>query len=75
MAMPRREPITDERLQGFKYFKKSLPLDRPHDAAVARDRAGKPTLRTLEMIRFCFIGWAELDELEAHLAGLQPVQA
>ena len=30
----------------------------------------KPTLRTIEMIRFYFIGWAELDELEAHIAKL-----
>jgi hypothetical protein len=31
----------------------------------------KPTLRTVEMIRFFFIGWAEQDELEAHIAKLQ----
>jgi hypothetical protein len=31
----------------------------------------KPTLRTVEMIRFYFIGWAEADELEAHIAKLQ----
>ncbi|MCC7106225.1 MAG: IS4 family transposase [Chloroflexi bacterium] len=31
----------------------------------------KPTLRTLEMIRFYFIGWAETDELETHIAELQ----
>lgn len=30
----------------------------------------KPTLRTIEMIRFYFIGWADLDELEAHIAKL-----
>ena len=30
----------------------------------------KPTLRTLEMIRFYFIGWASLEELDAHLASL-----
>jgi len=45
MAMPRREPITDEQLQGFKYFKKFLPLlDRLHDAAAARDKAGNRKL-------------------------------
>ncbi len=33
----------------------------------------KPTLRTIEMIRFYFIGWAELDELEAHLAKLPAI--
>ena len=31
----------------------------------------KPTLRTVEMIRFYFIGWADVDELEAHIARLQ----
>ena len=31
----------------------------------------KPTLRTVEMIRFYFTGWASLDELEAHIAQLQ----
>ena len=31
----------------------------------------KPTLRTVEMIRFYFIGWAQQDELVAHIAKLQ----
>ena len=31
----------------------------------------KPTVRTLEMIQLYFQGWAELDELEAHIASLQ----
>jgi IS4 transposase len=31
----------------------------------------KPTLRTMEMIRFYFAVWAEQDELEAHIAGLK----
>ena len=31
----------------------------------------KPSLRTVEMIRFYFIGWADIDELEAHIAKLQ----
>jgi hypothetical protein len=45
MAMPRRETITDEQLQGFKYFRKFLPLlDRLHDAAAARDAAGNRVL-------------------------------
>jgi hypothetical protein len=35
----------------------------------------KPTLRTIEMIRFYFIGWAELDELEAHIAKLAAIPA
>jgi hypothetical protein len=35
----------------------------------------KPTLRTIEMIRFYFIGWAELDELEAHIAKLPDLPA
>lgn len=43
--MPRREPITDDQLQGFKYFKKFLPLlDHLHDHATARDKAGNRTL-------------------------------
>ena len=31
----------------------------------------KPTLRTLEMIRFYFTGWASEEELMAHIAKLQ----
>ena len=31
----------------------------------------KPTLRTLEMIRFYFAGWADEEELMAHIAKLQ----
>ena len=43
--MPRREPITDEQLQGLKYFKKFLPLlDRLHETATARDKAGNRVL-------------------------------
>ena len=30
----------------------------------------KPTLRTVEMLRFYFIGWATLEELEAHISKL-----
>jgi hypothetical protein len=45
MAMPRRIPITDEQLTGWKYFRRFLPLlDRPHDAATARDSAHNRTL-------------------------------
>lgn len=36
--------------------------------ALVTDR--KPTKRTLEMIQFYFIGWASLQEVEAHLAKL-----
>ena len=32
---------------------------------------GKPTLRTYEMICFYLQGWAELDEIQAHLAKLK----
>ena len=40
MGMPRREPVTEEQLQGFKYFKKLLPLlDRLHGCGCRRDRA------------------------------------
>jgi hypothetical protein len=35
----------------------------------------KPTRRTIEMIRFYFAGWADEDELEAHIAKLQPATA
>ena len=31
----------------------------------------KPTKRTLEMVQLYFRGWAELDELEAHIASLK----
>ena len=31
----------------------------------------KPTLRTVEMIRFYFTGWADAAELEAHFAKLR----
>jgi len=45
MAMPRRTVITDEQLQGFKYFKKFLPLlDRLHDAGCQRDTPGNFSL-------------------------------
>lgn len=33
---------------------------------------GKPTLRTYEMLCFYFAGWADLDELTAHLEKLKP---
>lgn len=45
MAMPRRKPITADQLQGFKYFRKLLPLlDRLHDDACDRDRSGNRKL-------------------------------
>lgn len=45
MAMARRETITDDQLQGFKYFRKILPLlDRLHDQGTGRDRAGNRIL-------------------------------
>lgn len=33
---------------------------------------GKPTLRTYEMLCFYFMGWADLEEVNAHLATLKP---
>jgi hypothetical protein len=40
MAMAARPVITDDQLQGFKYFKKFLPLlDRLHGHATERDKA------------------------------------
>ena len=45
VARKRREPLTDDDLRGFKYFKKFLPvLDRLHDVATARDKAGNRVL-------------------------------
>jgi hypothetical protein len=45
MATPRRQPIREDQLQGFKYFKKLLRLlDRLHDTATARDRAHNRSL-------------------------------
>jgi hypothetical protein len=35
----------------------------------------KPTLRTVEMIRLYFAGWADEDELEAHIAKLHAARA
>jgi hypothetical protein len=34
----------------------------------------KPTKRTWEMIQFYLMGWASSEELERHLAGLQPAE-
>ncbi len=36
---------------------------------------GRPTLRTYEMICFYFQGWADLDELTAHIEKLKPTVA
>jgi len=45
MGRPRREPIDEKKLQGFKYFTKVLPLmDRLHDHATQRDQAGNRLL-------------------------------
>ena len=45
MGMPRRQPITDDQLQGFKYFEKLRTLlDRLHEHATQRDRAGNRVL-------------------------------
>jgi hypothetical protein len=45
MAAPRRTPIRDKDLKGLKYFKLLTPLlDRLHDDATARDRAGNRRL-------------------------------
>ena len=45
MGMPRREPIREDQLRGFKYFKKLPPLlDRLHDHATERDKAGNRLL-------------------------------
>ncbi len=45
MGMPPRQPITDDQLQGFKYFQKlRAMLDHLHDHATKRDRAGNRVL-------------------------------
>jgi len=56
MAMARRQDVTEEQLQGFKYFKKFLPmLNRLHDAATARDRAGNRVLHFDQYIALMLI--------------------
>jgi hypothetical protein len=35
----------------------------------------KPTKRTFELLQFYMIGWAELDEVEAHLARLKKIDS
>ena len=58
MAMAKRQPITEQQLQGFKYFKKILPLlDGLHDAATGRDHAANRQLHydqyvTLQLLFF-----------------------
>jgi hypothetical protein len=45
MGMKERQPITEDQLQGFKYFKKLLPLlDRLHADGTQRDKAGNRDL-------------------------------
>jgi hypothetical protein len=45
MARPRRKPIHERDLQGLKYFRLLVPLlERLHDDATARDRAGNRQL-------------------------------
>ena len=45
MAAPRRPPLRDKDLRGLKYFKSLGPLlERLHDDATARDRAGNRRL-------------------------------
>ena len=58
MAMPTRQPIDERKLQHLKYFEKLLPLlDRLHDHATERDRAGNRDLHfdqyiSLELLFF-----------------------
>src|SRR5690625_4630124 len=45
MAMPKRQPVKESALSGFKYFKKILPiLDSLHGYATERDKAGNRML-------------------------------
>lgn len=51
MAMPRREKPTEKQLQGFKHFRRLLPLfERLHDVGTSRDRASN---RRLHMDQYC----------------------
>jgi hypothetical protein len=51
MAMARRDKPTEKQLQGFKHFRKLLPLfERLHPVGTQRDRAGN---RTLHMDQYC----------------------
>ena len=51
MAMPRREKPQEQQLQGFKHFRKLLPLfERLHGVGTQRDTAGN---RTLHMDQYC----------------------
>ncbi len=36
---------------------------------------GQPTKRTYEMVCFYLLGWADLEELEAHLSKLKTASA
>ncbi len=38
---------------------------------IALYTGGKPTMRTYEMLTWYFMGWADEEELESHIAGLQ----
>lgn len=49
-----------------------LPLSAPLSALITLWTGGKPTLRTYEMICFYFAGWADLEEVTAHLEKLKP---
>ena len=71
----RRKPIRERDLQGLKYLDLLLAiLGRLHDVGCQRDKAGKPTLRTCEMVCYYLMGWADLDEFTAHLEKLQPTR-
>lgn len=51
VGYPKRVPVTESQLHGFKYFKKLLPmLARLHDVGTERDKAGQ---RTLHCDQYC----------------------
>ncbi len=53
MAGKRREKVTDRQVTGLKYFDKLAPLlERLHDDACARDRAGN---RQLHYDQYCML--------------------
>ena len=72
MARKKRDEIQEHDIGGLKYFDKLEPLlERLHDDGCLRDKAGKPTLRTCEMLCYYLMGWADEATLTAHITKLQ----
>ncbi len=75
----KQQKIEESDIIGLKFFDKLAPLlKRMHDDCaiiacmlIALWTGKKPTLRTYEMICFCFCGVADEDELIAHIEKLK----